>query len=73
MGTHGMAEGDFVRGYLRVTARDGTRVFDADYTKIDAARASAHYGADHLMTEDIVAYLRGQIAQLPVGIIDVTH
>ena len=24
IGTHGMAEGDFVRGYLKITARDGT-------------------------------------------------
>ena len=26
IGTHGMAEGDFVRGFLKVTARDGRRV-----------------------------------------------
>lgn len=33
MGTHGMAEGDFVRGFLRVTSRDGSRFADHDYTK----------------------------------------
>jgi hypothetical protein len=70
IGTHGMAEGDFVRGYLKVTARDGTVVFDADYTTQDAARAGAHYGADHMMVEDIAAFLRGKINTLPVGIVD---
>ena len=70
MGTHGMAEGDFVRGYLKVTLRDGTVVMDQDYTKGDKARMSAHYGADHMMVEDIAALLRGQIASLPVGIVD---
>jgi predicted dehydrogenase len=70
MGTHGMAEGDFVRGYLRITARDGTRLADHDYTQGDEAARSAHYGADHMMVRDIVAYLRGETAELPVGIVD---
>ena len=70
MGTHGMAEGDFVRGFLRITARDGTRLADHDYTTGDAVAQSAHYGADHMMVRDIVAYLRGQTAHLPVGIVD---
>jgi predicted dehydrogenase len=70
IGTHGMAEGDFVRGYLKVTKRDGSVAFEADYTKQDRARASAHYGADHMMVEDIVAFLRGELDQLPVGIVD---
>ena len=70
MGTHGMAEGDFVRGFLRITARDGTRLADHDYTTGDAVAKSAHYGADHMMVHDIVAYLRGETAELPVGIVD---
>ena len=70
MGTHGMAEGDFVRGFLRITARDGTRLADHDYTAGDEAAKSAHYGADHMMVRDIVAYLRGETASLPVGIVD---
>lgn len=69
MGTHGMAEGDFVRGYLRVTARGGTRLADYDYTK-GAAAKGAHYGADALMCRDIAAYLRGEIGALPVSILD---
>ena len=65
-----MAEGDFVRGYLRVTSRDGSRFAEHDYTKGDKVLQSAHYGADHMMASDIIAYLRGQIGALPVSIID---
>ncbi|WP_373355973.1 Gfo/Idh/MocA family protein [Pseudoroseicyclus sp. CXY001] len=70
MGAHGMAEGDFVRGFLKVTRRDGSVYADHDYTKGDPARASAHYGADHMMVADIAAYLRGEAESLPVGIVD---
>ena len=69
MGTHGMAEGDFVRGYLRVTARDGTRLADHDYTS-GATAKGAHYGADAMMCADIAKYLRGQSNRLPVSILD---
>ncbi|MHA3915158.1 Gfo/Idh/MocA family protein [Halovulum sp. GXIMD14793] len=70
MGTHGMAEGDFVRGYLKATARDGSVIADHDYTQMDEARASSHYGADHMMVDDIVAFLRGETDSLPVGVVD---
>ncbi|PVA06753.1 Gfo/Idh/MocA family protein [Thalassorhabdomicrobium marinisediminis] len=70
MGTHGMAEGDFVRGYLKATARDGTVLADHDYSQMDSARASAHYGADHMMVDDIAAFLRGDADSLPVGVVD---
>lgn len=70
IGTHGMAEGDFVRGNLKATARDGTVIADHDYTKMDSKRASAHYGADHMMVEDIADFLRGNTDSLPVGVID---
>ena len=69
MGTHGMAEGDFVRGYLKITARDGTRLADHDYTQ-GAAAKGAHYGADEMMCADIANYLRGQTKSLPVSILD---
>lgn len=69
MGTHGMAEGDFVRGFLKVTARDGTRLVDHDYSK-GAAAKGAHYGADQMMCADIAKYLRGQSDSLPVSILD---
>ncbi len=70
MGTHGMAEGDFVRGYLKATARNGAIIADHDYTTMDAARASSHYGADHMMVDDIVAFLRDETDTLPVGVVD---
>ena len=69
MGTHGMAEGDFVRGYLKVTARDGRRLVDHDYTQ-GAAAMGAHYGADELMCIDIAKYLRGEAPGLPVSVLD---
>lgn len=70
MGARGMAEGDFVRGFLRVTARDGSRFADHDYSKGAAALTGAHYGADQMMVRDVVAYLRDQTASLPVSVID---
>ena len=70
MGALGMAEGDFVRGSLKATARDGTVIADHDYTTMDAARASSHYGADHMMVDDIAAFLRGASDSLPVGVVD---
>ncbi len=70
IGRAGMAEGDFVRGYLRVTRRDGSRFADHDYTRGDPKMRSAHYGADHMMVADIAAFLRGETAALPVGILD---
>ena len=70
MGALGMAEGDFMRGYLKATARDGSVIADHDYTKMDKARASAHYGADHMMIDDIVAFLEARSDGLPVGVVD---
>jgi predicted dehydrogenase len=68
IGTHGMAEGDFVRGFLRITRRNGSRFADHDYTGGDLR--GAHYGADALMVRDVAAYLRGEAGALPVSILD---
>ncbi|WP_422048449.1 Gfo/Idh/MocA family protein [Shimia sp.] len=70
MGALGMIEGDFMRGFVRATARDGTVIADHDYTQMEAARASAHYGADHMMVDEIVAFLKGESDSLPVGVVD---
>lgn len=70
MGSLGMAEGDFVRGYLKATARDGSVIAEHDYTQGDPARLSAHYGADHMMVEDIARFLDGSTPALPVGVVD---
>ena len=38
--------------------------------KMDSARASAHYGADHMMVDEIVSFLKGEVETLPVGVVD---
>lgn len=68
LGTHGMAEGDFVRGFLKVTRRDGSVFASHDYAAGEAR--GAHYGADDLMVRDVAAYLRGERGSLPVGVLD---
>ena len=70
MGAKGMAEGDFVRGFLKVTRRDGSIYMNEDYTQGDAVQLSAHYGADHLMAEDLAKFMRGEADKLPVSIVD---
>lgn len=70
MGVSGMVEGDFVRGYLKATSRDGTVIAEYDYTEGDPTKLSAHYGADHMMVDDVAAFLRGKDVDLPVGIVD---
>jgi predicted dehydrogenase len=70
MGPLGMAEGDFVRGYLKATARNGSSIVNHDYTQMDMAQISAHYGADHMMVAEIASFLRQEIPSLPVGIVD---
>ncbi|SDQ76597.1 Gfo/Idh/MocA family oxidoreductase [Pseudovibrio sp. Tun.PSC04-5.I4] len=70
MGTKGMAEGDFMRGYLKVTdSHTRKTLVDEDYSKsID--RPGAHYGADDMMCQDLCAYLRGEMESLPVSVVD---
>ena len=71
IGTRGMAEGDFGRGGLRVTdARTGECLEDHDFSypsEPGSGHYPSHYGADKLMCEDIVSYLRGNLKSLPVG------
>ena len=67
IGTEGMAEGDFVRAYLKAhCAVSGERVFDATYEGDDV---SQHYGAEGKMAEDIRRHLEHG-APLPVSVID---
>jgi len=70
MGAKGMAEGDFVRGYFKVTdARTSQRLAEKNYAD-DKSLIGAHYGADEMMVEDIVAHLKGRNESLPVGVVD---
>jgi len=71
IGAKGMVEGDFVRGYFKVTdARTSERLEDKDYNEGDNKLEGAHYGADEMMCQDIVAHLRGSNESLPVGVVD---
>lgn len=67
IGTEGMAEGDFVRAYLKAhRAVSGECVFDATYKGDDV---SQHYGAEGKMAADITRHLEHG-APLPVSVID---
>jgi predicted dehydrogenase len=67
MGAKGMAEGDFIRNFLRVTdSRSSDRLIDTTYK---TSELSQHYGADEQMAEDILNHvLEG--APLPVSVTD---
>ncbi|WP_068314523.1 Gfo/Idh/MocA family protein [Polycladidibacter hongkongensis] len=67
IGTNGMAEGDFVRNYYRV--HDAMTSEELVHLDDLGGNRSGHYGADSMMSADIIAYIRGE-ADLPVGIID---
>lgn len=68
IGAKGTAEGDFVRGFLKVhRAIDSTRLVDSTY---DAPSAkSQHYGADEQMAADVIAHVT-EGAPLPVSALD---
>lgn len=67
IGAKGMAEGDFVRNYFKVTdSRTSERLEDKTYK---ASSLSAHYGADEQMAEDILKHLVDGAA-LPVSVTD---
>ncbi|ODT73135.1 MAG: oxidoreductase [Pelagibacterium sp. SCN 63-23] len=67
IGAKGMAEGDFIRNYFRVTdSRTNDRLEDKTYKN---SELSQHYGADEQMAEDILKHvLEG--AALPVSVTD---
>lgn len=68
MGSKGMAEGDFVRNYFRLTdAHSNQRLVDKTYNS--DSKLSQHYGADEQMITDIFAHLQHGTA-LPVSILD---
>jgi predicted dehydrogenase len=64
MGSRGMAEGDFIRGYLDVHEMlTGRKVIENKYA---ATELSQHYGADEQMAADVIAHVNTGIA-LPVS------
>ena len=65
MGSRGMAEGDFIRGYLDVhEVLTGRKVVENRYATRTVL--SQHYGADEQMAADIVAHVRDG-TDLPVS------
>ncbi len=67
IGSKGMAEGDFIRNFFKLTASENSETLvDKSY---EASNLSAHYGADEQMIEDIFNHLRDG-AKLPVSILD---
>ena len=67
IGSSGMAEGDFERGYLTVhRAVPKQCIFDANYT---AHERSMHYGAEEMMALDIAKHLETG-TPLPVSVLD---
>ncbi|MBD8065801.1 Gfo/Idh/MocA family oxidoreductase [Devosia sp. PTR5] len=67
IGAKGMAEGDFIRNYFKVTdARTKERLEDKTY---QTSELSQHYGADEQMAEDILKHLK-EGAPLPVSVTD---
>lgn len=67
IGAKGMAEGDFVRNYFKVTdSRTSDRLEDKTY---EVSSLSSHYGADEQMAEDILKHLIEGVP-LPVSVVD---
>ena len=67
LGAKGMAEGDFVRNFLRVhDSRTSAKLVDKHYA---VSGLSAHYVADEQMARDIIAHLSTG-ATLPVSVLD---
>ena len=72
IGTKGMAEGDFVRGYLTAhNSHTGEKIFDENFGAAFQQGTKGHYGADQLMVKDINNYLLDESNHfLPVGVVD---
>lgn len=68
IGSKGMAEGDFVRGFMDVhNARTNEKVVANKYQTPSAT--SHHYGGDEQMAEDVIAFVKTGAKQ-PVSAID---
>ena len=70
MGTNGMVEGDFVRGFLKAHDQKNNIILDEDYGAA-FGMVKGHYGADNLMLKDINQHLtNSDKINLPVGVKD---
>ena len=70
IGTKGMVEGDFVRGFIKAHDSSGKKIFDENYGSAFGKKTKGHYGADNLMLRDINDYLLYKNEKLPVNVYD---
>jgi len=72
IGTKGMVEGDFVRGYLKAhDSYSGNKILDENFGKAFQQGTKGHYGADQLMVNDINNHLENKSSEsLPVNVVD---
>ena len=70
IGTKGMVEGDFVRGFIKAHDSSGKKIFDENYGSAFGKEAKGHYGADNLMLKDINSHLLSSNEKLPVNVYD---
>ena len=70
MGSSGMIEGDFVRGFMKAHDENNNVLIDEDYGAAFGKEIKGHYGADSLMAKDINNYLLKNNKELPVGVIE---
>ena len=68
MGSKGMIEGDFVRGYLKAHDENNNIIIDENYGSAFAKATKGHYGADSMMAKDINKHLVNDKFNLPVGV-----
>jgi hypothetical protein len=68
VGSHGMAEGDFIRNTLRIHATPSGRLL-LDRASYHRTELGIHYGGDERMAADICGHLRDGRA-LPVSVYD---
>jgi len=70
IGTNGMVEGDFVRGFLKAHDQQNNIILDEDYGAA-FGMIKGHYGADNLMLKDINQHLtNSDKINLPVDVKD---
>ena len=71
IGSKGMVEGDFVRGFLKAhDSHTGKKILDENYGSAFDQKSKGHYGADTMMLKDINDYLYDSNNILPVSVIN---
>ena len=70
IGSSGMIEGDFVRGYMKAHDENNNILINENYGAAFGKEVKGHYGADSLMAKEINNYLLDKNNKLPVGIVE---